>query len=81
MGEYNYVKYFQSSDSCYSWADVEDFLTAVDVDQDGKMDYAEMLRAFHFNESGWSETPNNNLCPNDVNIIRFYWRAVGMDYK
>ncbi|KAL5255619.1 hypothetical protein ACHWQZ_G011003 [Mnemiopsis leidyi] len=39
------------SDSCYSWADVEDFLASTDMDHDGKMDYAEMLKAFYFSQS------------------------------
>jgi len=39
------------SDSCYSWADVEDFLESTDMDHDGKMDYAEMLKAFYFSQT------------------------------
>ena len=42
---------YQISDSCYSWADVEDFLESTDMDHDGKMDYAEMLKAFYFSQS------------------------------
>lgn len=37
------------SDNDYSRDDVQEFLNNTDVDLDGKMDYAEMLIAFYFN--------------------------------